>query len=161
MTISDEQILARWHGAIERPVCSPREFLQMVEQEIIDKELPNISFSYITRHEGGWLSPRRIYLRIKGFGLFFDTSAFVDGNSLVVSWWLHREQPGLVDLFSELPVLGHILRKTVRAETYYAVDVIEHFQHSVNNAIIDVFKRLGEPTSEYLTDSKAEWDGVW
>lgn len=161
MTRSVEQILARWHGSIENPIRSPLEFLQMVEQELNEKDLPNNSFSYITRQEGGLFSPRRVYLRIKGFGLFFDSSAFIDGNSLVVSWWLHREQPDLIDLLSELPVLGYVLRKTIRAETYYTVDIIEHFQHSVHESIVEVAKRLGEQTNEYLPDSELEWEGVW
>ncbi|MFN0278666.1 MAG: hypothetical protein ACKVRN_08690 [Pyrinomonadaceae bacterium] len=161
MTTAEGQILARWHGSIENPFCSPLEFLQMVEQEIIEKDFSNISRSYITRREGGWFTSRRVYLRIQGFGLFFDTSATVEGNSLVVSWWLHREQPDMVDLFSELPVLGYFLSKTIRAETYYAVDIIEHFQHSIHESIVEVFKRLGEQNGEFLPDSQQVWEEIW
>ena len=162
MTTADGQILARWHGSLENPVCSPLEFLQMVEQEIIEKGLPNISFSYITRHEGGWFSPQRIYLRIKGYGLFFDITAFPEGNSLVVSWWLHRQDPNLIDLFSELPLIGYVLRKTIRAETYYTVDTVEHFQDSIAASVTKVLRNLDEQNGfEYSPDTKPEWEGVW
>jgi len=158
------QILARWQGSLKNAYSSPVEFLEMVQSSILEKGLPNISFSYVTLREGGWFSPQRVYLRISCEKLFFYTSAFVAGNSLIVCWWLHREAPGVADLFLELPGIGYILEKTARAGTYYMVDFVEYFQRSVHESIIQVVDRLSEENGlEYLPDVARQpiWEEIW
>ncbi len=164
MTNIDGQILARWQGSLEDACCTTLMFLEMVQDTILEKELSNISFSYITRREGGWFSPERVYLRIRCKRLYFDTSAFVAGNSLIVSWWLHRDAPGVADLLSELPGVGHILEKTTRAATYYTVDYIEYFQRSVHESIIQSLDNLSEQNElPYLPETEGQpvWEEIW
>lgn len=164
MVALDGQILARWTGKLDGVSVSLLEFYQMVEAAVIESELPDLSFSNITRREAGWLSPNRIYLRVRYKKLFFDISAILAGNCLIVSWWLHQDQPNVVDLVAEIPGLRFILERTTRAATYFAVDVIEHFQVTVHQAVLQVLKTLTEENKPaYLADEERQpvWEEIW
>lgn len=142
MPKTDGNILARWQATLENVACSPLEFYERIENSMLECELPNLRVSHITRNESGWLSPRRVYLRIRCQRLYFDVSAFVGGNSLIVGWWLHEDSPGVSDLFSEIPVFGFLLGKTTRAVTYYQVDFIEYIERAVHASILRILDEL-------------------
>jgi hypothetical protein len=129
------------------------EFYRLVEAEIAASGLPDLRFSDIRRREGGWLSPYRMYLRVRYGPLFFDIGAIVAGNSLIVSWWLHRDAGGVMDMLAEIPVISLFLRRTIRAATYYKVDLIEHFQVIVHQAVSEVIRDLTEDSKlDYVPD---------
>lgn len=160
----DGNILARWQTTLGIVACSPLEFFNRVEATLIESELPDLKISRINRSEGGWFSPRRIYLRIRYQKLYFDISSFVAGNSLIVGWWLHEDLPGVVDLWAEIPGLGFLIEKTTHAATYYTVDFIEHFERTVHNAILQVVDELAEENeSAFLPDEarKPIWEELW
>ncbi len=154
------EILARWQASLDGITCSPLEFFDLVKASVEEKELPDISFSCVVRNEGGWFSPRRVYFRIRCHGMFFDVSAFVTGNSLVAGWWLHRDPPGVGDLLAEIPGLGLVLERTSRAATYYAVDLIEHFQRSVHESVLAVVDKLSEGRAA-ASLAEAEKQPIW
>lgn len=160
----DGDILARWQTTIETGACSPLEFYDRVENSLTECELPNLRFSRITRSEGGWFSPRRIYLRIRCQRLYFDVSAFVVGNSLIAGWWLHLDSPGVGDLLSELPIFSFLMEKTTRAATYYTVDYVEYIERAAHDSILRVVDQLREENGcGYLPDEARApvWEEIW
>lgn len=164
MAIKDGQILARWQARLNGVACSSLEFFEIVQASVIAKELPNISFSYVTRREGGWLSPKRVYLRIRYRHLFFDVSAFVVGGSLVVGWWLHEDSHGVADLLAEIPGFGFVLEKTIRAATYYTVDFIDFFQRTIHESILRAIDELSEENGLGILPNEARqpvWEEIW
>lgn len=131
---------------------------------VAEKELPDVSFSQIVRREGGWFSPRRRYLRIRYRKLFFDVSAFVVGSSLILSWWLQEDSPGIGDLLSEIPGFGLVLEKTTRAATYYTVDFIEFFQRAIHDSILRAVDELSEENGFGILPDEARqpvWEEIW
>lgn len=157
-------ILARWQTTLEMSVCSPLEFYERVETELLASELPNLQFSNITRNEGGWFSPRRTYLRIRYQKLYFDVSAFVGGKFLIVGWWLHLETQGIADLFSELPILGFLLNRLSYSDTYFRVDYLEFFQRSIHDSILRVVDELRGQNGLPLLTAEARipiWEEIW
>lgn len=164
MPNSGGNILARWQARLENVVCSPLEFFEMVQLSVLEKELPNLSFSQIVRREGGWFSPQRVYLRIRFQKLYFDVSAFIVGNALIVGWWLHEDAPGVADLLAEIPGFGLLMEKTIGAATYYKVDFIEHFQRTVHESILRIIDELSEENGlQYLPDEARQpiWEEIW
>ena len=164
MPDGNENILARWQTALENTACSPLEFYERVEQSLAERELPNLQFAQITRSEGGWFSPRRIYLRIRYQNLYFDISAFVVGSSLIVGWWLHEDSSGVSDLLTELPGFGFLIERTIRAATYYSVDYLEYLQKAVHDSVLHVVDELSEENGlALLTDENRQpiWEEVW
>lgn len=165
MPDSHGNILARWQTILEANVCSPLEFYQMVENELLESELPDLQFSNVSRAEGGWFSPRRTYLRIRFQKLYFDVSAFMGGRFLIVGWWFHLETQGIADLFSEIPILRFLLEKTTaRSATYYRVDYLEFVQRSVHDAVLRVVDDLREQNKLPLLPAEARipvWEEIW
>lgn len=164
MPNSDENILARWQTSFENVVCSPLEFYESVENSLTECELPNLRFSQVTRNEGGWFSPRRVYLRIRYQRLYFDVSAFIAGNSLIVGWWLHENAPRVGDLLSEIPIFSFLMEKTTRAATYYTVDYVEYFERTVHASILRVVDDLSEQNGLAILPAEARvpvWEEIW
>ncbi|MBK8464956.1 MAG: hypothetical protein IPL32_03920 [Chloracidobacterium sp.] len=164
MAASEQELLARWSGSIRDAACSPLEFYDLVEQEILESGLAGVNFSQFTRREGGLFSPLRIYFRIRYDRLYFDLCAFVSGHSFVVSYWLHVERFGMVDLLEEIPGVGFLIETTLRPATYYSIDVIEHFQHEVHNAVMHVIDELSENDGAASLPPEARqpiWEQIW
>lgn len=137
-------ILSRWQSSVHGTSCSPLEFFDLVESGIRETGISGLSFTRVARRETHKLSADRIYLRIRFGAFFFDVSAFVFGNVLVVGYWLHRDPTALMDLVSEIPILGWLARATYRSATYYRVDRAEAFQHAIHESILSVIGRLKE-----------------
>lgn len=164
MQKTGENILARWQTIIEANFCSPLEFYQKVENELLESELPDLQFSNITRTEGGWFSPRRTYLRIRFQRLYFDVSAFIGGRFLIVGWWFHLETQGIIDLFSEISILRFVLEKTIRSASYYQVDYLEFFQRSFHDSILRVVDEIRGQHGLPLLPAEARipvWEEIW
>lgn len=160
----NDNILARWQTTLETNGCSPLEFFDRIENSVAECELPDLKISRITRNEGGWFSPRRIYLRIRYRRLYFDISAFVVGSSLIVGWWLHEDLPGVSDLFMEIPGFGFFVEKAIRAATYYSVDYVEYFQRAVHDSVLRVIDELSEENGLALLPEENRqpiWEKIW
>lgn len=164
MPNKDGIILARWQTFLETVPCSPLEFYAMVEDLLVDSELPDISFSEVRRNEKGWFSPKRVYLRIRYRQLYFDVSAFVAGNALVIGWWLHQDSPGLSDLLAEIPGIRFFLERTIHHSTYYQVDYVEYFQHHIHALILQAVDELRNENGLPLLLNEVRipiWEDVW
>jgi hypothetical protein len=157
-------ILARWQTSLNSSTCTPLEFYDRVQRLLTNRELPEIKFSYVTRNEGGWFSPRRVYLRIRCERLYFDVYAFVAGTSLVVGWWLHLDEPGVADLLAEIPGFGFLIEKTARAVTYYQVDFIEFIERAIHDSILRIVDELSEEAGLESLPQEARapiWEEIW
>ncbi len=135
MPRQNAEIIAHWETSIRGGALTPRVLLDRIETALREQEIDRIHFSYIVRPERGLFSARRLYLRIRFDRLFFDVSAFVNGDGLTVSYWLHREWPGLEELFGEIPVIGFLIERAAGRATYYHVDRITALQRLVHESI--------------------------
>jgi len=155
--------ISRWTGQILPTRVSPLDFYERIRILLLETNFPGMEFARVTRRERGWLSAKRTYLRIRYNTLFFDICAFPLGGRLMVSWWLHCDPPGIVDLFTEIPVVGFLLKGTIKAATYMGVDRNAAFQHSVDQAIRQVVNELIEDIEfdfgfdEYLSADDTAW----
>jgi hypothetical protein len=69
------------------------EFYAAVEEALKPREIPDYSVSRIDWREGGVLTARREYLRIKRGKLTFDLCAAPFGTGFFFSWWLAELPP--------------------------------------------------------------------
>ena len=76
---------------IEGLQFSPKEFYAKVEQALVARQVPDIAIERIDWKEGGALSARREYLRIRRERLIFDICAAPFGAGFFVSTWFGRE----------------------------------------------------------------------
>ncbi len=89
----DANVISHWHHPIENFSTSTMEFYTAVEQALKPREIPDYSVSRIDWREGGVLTARREYLRIRRGKLAFDLCAAPFGTGFFFSWWLAELPP--------------------------------------------------------------------
>jgi hypothetical protein len=89
----DANVVSNWHHPIENFQTSTMEFYAAVEQALKPREIPDYEVSRIDWREGGVLTARREYLRIKRGKLAFDLCAAPFGTGFFFSWWLAEVPP--------------------------------------------------------------------
>ena len=98
----DANVISNWHHPIENFNTSTMEFYAAVEQAIKPRQIPDYSVSRIDCREGGVLTARREYLRIKRGKLAFDICAAPFGTGFFFSWWLAELPPSHALLWAVL-----------------------------------------------------------
>ncbi len=66
------EVLKQDRWTFEQFECSPDEFYKSIEQELASREMPGLTIERIEHKEGGLLSAKREYLRIRRERLVFD-----------------------------------------------------------------------------------------
>lgn len=89
------------------------------------RAIPDAAQSRVDWREGGVLSAKREYLRVRRKQYTFDICGAPFGTGFFVSWWLTEP----------LGCLGGYIR---RRETYYRIDTALMFQEAVHAAVLEV-----------------------
>jgi len=89
-------IVSHWYHLIEVLQESPKNFYASLEASIAKREPPEVSISRVDYLEGGMLSSRREYLRVKRRNYVFDICAAPFGRGFFISWWLAEDRPSWV-----------------------------------------------------------------
>ncbi|MEM6819885.1 MAG: hypothetical protein AAF578_13965 [Pseudomonadota bacterium] len=137
-------IFSHWSTMIEGLNASPKEFFAAVEAAVKDKQLDKAKHSRINWKEGGMLSAKREYLRIKRQEYAFDVCGAPFGNGFFVSWWLGEVPSGFLGLLIDVPVLGPLIERFVKPQTYYKIDTANMFQSLVHGAVLQVIDDMTE-----------------
>jgi len=137
-------VVSHWHKLFEGFQESPQQIYGLLDKAIEQRKLPNIKISRVTYRETGVLSAKREYLRVRRKEYIFDICAAPFGTGFFVSWWL-GQTPGLIASFVlKIPLLGPLLVRTFRPETYYSMDTALMFQDSVHTAVMEVVGQATE-----------------
>src|SRR5687767_10764762 len=83
-----DAVLSHWSKLFENFQTSPRPFYDSVEAAIARREIPDVALERIEYKEGGLISPRREYLRVKRGKHAFDVCAAPFGTGFFFSTWL-------------------------------------------------------------------------
>jgi hypothetical protein len=102
----DANVISHWHHPIENFNTSTMEFYAAVEQALQPRQIPDYSVSRIDWREGGILTARREYLRIRRGKLAFDLCAAPFGTGFFFSWWLAELPPTHALLWAFLILIG-------------------------------------------------------
>ncbi len=78
---------SHWHKGYDGFQTSALEFYSSVEVGLERRQIPGLSMSHVVFHEGGALSARREYLRVRRQRLNFDLCAAPFGTGFFFSWW--------------------------------------------------------------------------
>jgi len=135
-------VISHWHHLIEGLHDSPQRFYGSLEGAITRRQIPGTELSRIDYREGGIFSAKREYLRVRRNEYVFDICAAPFGNSFFVSWWLGELMGCLWGFFAMIPVLGAIMMRTLRPETYYRLDTALMFQELVRSAVLEVVDEI-------------------
>ncbi len=131
-------ILSHWNTMVEGLEASPKQFFQSVESAISNKSVPNTRHARVDWKEGGLISAKREYLRIKRKNLAFDICGAPFGNGFFVSWWLGEVPSGFTQLVISIPIIGPLFSKFIKPITYYQIDTAAMFQALIHSAVLEV-----------------------
>lgn len=86
-------VIKQWYSVVTDFEMVPSDFYGTVEKEIASQQIAGLAITRMERSEGGPLSPRRLYLRLRRERLVFDVCSAPFGTA-----WLFSCR------FSEIPV---------------------------------------------------------
>lgn len=96
-TASPDAVISHWSKLVENLQASPLAFYASVEAAIQKRQIPEIATERVEYKEGGAVSARREYLRVKRGKHVFDICAAPFGTGFFFSSWL-----------AEVPVLTRL-----------------------------------------------------
>ena len=131
-------IISHWSTMIEGLQASPKEFFSAVEAAIATKNIDKIKHTRIDWKEGGILSAKREYLRIRRNDHAFDICGAPFGNGFFVSWWLGDVPSVWMALLMRIPVIGLFVARFAKPQTYYRIDTASMFQSLIHSAVMQV-----------------------
>jgi len=82
------KIVSHWNALVEGFNMPPQEFYALLEQAILQREIPGCKISYVTWREGGLFSGQRLYCRIVRDRYYYDCCAAPFGTGYFFSSWL-------------------------------------------------------------------------
>jgi len=91
-------VLSHWSKLVEGLQASPMEFYAAVEESVRRREMPESACSRVDYFEGGAMSAKREYLRVRRKRLVLDICGAPFGKGFFFSWWLGelRSGPGML-----------------------------------------------------------------
>ena len=135
-------VFSHWYHLLEGVKASPLDFYSSVDRAVAQRLVPDSKCSRVDWREGGLLSAKREYLRIRRKEFIFDICGAPFGNSFFVSWWLGEVPSGLLALLGGIPLLGAFFRLFIRPITYYRIDTATMFQEAIHAAVMEAVDQL-------------------
>jgi hypothetical protein len=81
-----EKVLNHWYAPVDNFQFVTADFYDMIEKQLTDRKVPGLEISRVELGEGGLLSAKREYLRLKRERLVFDICAAPFGTSYFFSF---------------------------------------------------------------------------
>ena len=181
----DANVISHWHHPIENFQTSTLEFYAAVELALQPRQIPDYSVSRIDWREGGVLTARREYLRIKRGKLAFDLCAAPFGTGFFFSWWLAEIPPthailwALLICFVGVNVVGAMMTVFGMAGLFWGILLSVgilwllgyllregHLGTEVEDVVLAIpffgtlYERLFQPSTYYKTDTTLMFQSV-
>jgi hypothetical protein len=83
-----DTIFSHWYRLIDNLKISSQQFYTRLHQVLCERQVPALQGARIEFHEGGPLSPKRLYFRLKRERAIFEICAAPFGTGSFVSWRL-------------------------------------------------------------------------
>ena len=135
--------IGHWHKGLDGVSYSTVKFYARLRELLESKSLPGVLPMHSVLHrEGGLISPRRRYFRVKRKSILIDVCAAPFGKDYFVSWWMVERVSALRYVLSRMPGLGEYFDRTFWPLTYYRRDTMIAFQDAVHNTILEAVDEL-------------------
>lgn len=102
-------VISHWYHLFENLQTSTLDFYVSVHGFVDKWQIPGAQISQVEYHEGGVLSAKREYLRIKRGRHIFDICGAPFGTGFFVSWWLGERRSSLGGLALVLVLMGTMI----------------------------------------------------
>jgi hypothetical protein len=102
------EVIEHWYSLIASENFSSKEIYASIEGEIVAQKVPGLEISHIDLSEGGLLSEKREYLRMKRERLIFDVCAAPVGVNYFFSYRFYVE-PVIVRVWELVAVIAAVM----------------------------------------------------
>ncbi len=134
-------IFSHWNTMVEGLDISTKDFYGALEDAIKAKKVPDTKHMSVSWNEGGVLSAKRQYLRVRRKEHAFDICCAPFGNGTFFSWWLGALPSGFIAFLYALPLLSwlaYFFEKFFKPDTYYKIDSMMMFQSLIHAAVLEL-----------------------
>lgn len=111
------EVVEHWYSLVSSENFSSKEVYELIEKEIAVQKVPGLEVSHVDLAEGGPLSARRDYLRMKRERLIFDVCAAPVGVNYFFSYRFYVE-PVVVRMWELAAVLAALMLLFVGSVRY-------------------------------------------
>jgi hypothetical protein len=136
-----EDSLAHWHATLPGVKVPTDRFLDTLSYAITGRRIPDVDIETIELFEGGPISSKRPYLRVRrGHHSYYVFGASL-GESFFISSWLIRRRSAFARVMLSTPLLGSFFARVLRlveAETFYVYDSAIHFMEMAHLSLLQV-----------------------
>lgn len=134
-------MLAKWEHSVVGLQYSVEYFYRALETVIRELQIPRLKIQYYTYSEGGLLSARRLYQRIRRKDIYIDICAAPLGTTFFVSYRVFQKRSFFGNLLSSVPV-AHDFVDIARTKSYYEEDVLNQLQKVIQDSIMKVLNDI-------------------
>lgn len=153
MAIPVSEVISHWSHFFQSFALSSDEFYSTASQIIKAHQMPNTKVVRVEHKEGGMLSSKREYLRIKHRNLVFDVCAAPFGTDFFISWWLYETEGKATSMFKGT-VIGRLLKSRESAQTFFQADEESMFRSCVHECILEAVERVTEGKGNYALSAE-------
>jgi len=136
--MAEQEIISHWFTLVDGLKQSSKDFYTAVQEGIEARKMPKVKVSRVEIAQGGPLSAKRLYLRVRRNEHTFDICGAPFGEGFFISWWLFA-QPGCL---AQIPGVGWIFRRFVAPVTYYSIDTALMFQSGIHTSVLETLDNI-------------------
>lgn len=135
------QLISHWYHYVSGAAQSAQALYSSIEAAVTARQLPDVRFSRVDYKEGGLLSAKREYLRIRRNDLSFEVCGAPFGNGFFVSARMFVEATGIDTFLGGMfghGAAGGLAKAMANPDTFYKQDTALMYQQLVHGAILEV-----------------------
>tara|TARA_Y100001954_G_C15425160_1_gene414149 strand:+ start:25 stop:612 length:588 start_codon:yes stop_codon:yes gene_type:complete len=148
-----ENYHSHWNTLIPNFKYSPKEFYNLLEQELTQQEIPGLETLTVALSEGGMFTSRRLYLRVTWEKYQYDMCCAPFGSGMFLSWWLIYNTTNREAIISRIPFLGKWLNKTFFPTTYFQLDSAAMFMTYCHHSMLAVAEKITKESGFRINDN--------
>jgi len=138
------EAIGNWSHLFPNMQQDPNSFYDLVEKNLLERQVPDFSSSRVTLNEGGILSHTRLYLEVSRGDYIFHICAAPWGTGFFFSWWVRQKLSDIDQLLILIPFAGPRIVKLRQYQSYYKLDTDAMFRKSVHQSVLAAIDQLTE-----------------
>lgn len=143
---------SHWSHLISSFKFSTKEFYNLLEQEMTNHEIKDLSFEEISLKTGNIFSSKRIYFRVRWLEYYYDICFAPFGDGCFVSWWLYFETSDGELLVERIPFVGRALQRAFYKKTCYQIDTASMFMTYAHQSVLSVIEEITKETGSRIAE---------
>lgn len=133
---------SHWNTLIDNFKFSSKEFYSLLVTELKAHGIQNMKFHEVKLREGGWFTPKRIYLRVRWKDVEYYICASPFAHGFYISWWLFARKTFFQKVVSRVPFIGGFLERKFYPATFHTVDTSSMFMTYAQNSVLKIIDEI-------------------